>query len=48
MHVGLLGLGHMGQAMARDRISGGHDLTVYNGSRMPADALAKQGARVAE
>lgn len=48
MRIGLLGLGHMGQAMARNLISAGHELTVYNRSRKPADALAKQGAHVAE
>ena len=48
MRIGLVGLGHMGQAMARNLISAGHELTVYNRSRKPADALAEQGASVAE
>ena len=48
MRIGFLGLGQMGQALARNLISAGHELTVYNRSRNPAVALAKQGASVAE
>jgi 3-hydroxyisobutyrate dehydrogenase-like beta-hydroxyacid dehydrogenase len=48
MRIGFLGLGNMGQAMARNLIRAGHHVTVYNRSRRRADALAQEGAGVAE
>jgi len=47
MDVGFIGLGQMGQAMARNLLKGGHRLTVYNRSRGKAEALAGDGAKVA-
>jgi 3-hydroxyisobutyrate dehydrogenase-like beta-hydroxyacid dehydrogenase len=48
MNVGFIGLGNMGAAMARNLIRAGHQLTVYNRSRDKAEALAKDGAILAE
>jgi 3-hydroxyisobutyrate dehydrogenase-like beta-hydroxyacid dehydrogenase len=48
MRIGFLGLGNMGRAMARNLIAAGHEVAVYNRSRNAADALAGQGAVVAE
>jgi len=47
MDVGFIGLGHMGQAMARNLLKAGHRLTVYNRTRGKAEALASEGARIA-
>jgi 3-hydroxyisobutyrate dehydrogenase-like beta-hydroxyacid dehydrogenase len=48
MDVGFIGLGHMGQAMARNLLKHGHRVTVYNRTRAKAEALAKEGAIVAD
>src|SRR5450631_740928 len=48
MDVGFIGLGNMGAAMARGLLMAGHSVTVYNRTRAKADALAGEGARVAE
>jgi 3-hydroxyisobutyrate dehydrogenase-like beta-hydroxyacid dehydrogenase len=48
MDVGFIGLGNMGSAMARNLIKAGHRVTVYNRSRDKAEALAKDGAIVAD
>jgi 3-hydroxyisobutyrate dehydrogenase-like beta-hydroxyacid dehydrogenase len=48
MRIGFLGLGNMGRAMARNLIRAGHELIVYNRSRNPAEALAGEGARIAD
>jgi len=48
MDVGFVGLGQMGQAMALNLIKAGHSVTVYNRNRAKAEALAAQGAKVAE
>ncbi len=48
MRIGFLGLGNMGQAMARNIIRAGHEVTVYNRSREAAEALAKDGAKIAD
>ncbi|KFE66769.1 NAD(P)-dependent oxidoreductase [Hyalangium minutum] len=48
MKIGFVGLGNMGQAMARNLIKAGHELTVYNRSQSKAEALRSQGARVAK
>lgn len=46
MDVGFIGLGHMGQAMARNLIKAGHRLVAYNRTRSKAEAL--EGAEIAE
>jgi 3-hydroxyisobutyrate dehydrogenase-like beta-hydroxyacid dehydrogenase len=48
MDVGFIGLGHMGAAMARNLVKAGHRVTVYNRTRGKAEALAREGAEVAE
>lgn len=48
MDVGFIGLGHMGSAMARNLIKAGHRVTLYNRTRAKAEALAKEGAQVAD
>jgi 3-hydroxyisobutyrate dehydrogenase-like beta-hydroxyacid dehydrogenase len=48
MRIGFLGLGNMGDAMARNLIRAGHQLTVYNRTRSRAERLAKEGAQVAD
>lgn len=48
MDVGFIGLGHMGQAMARNLLKAGHRVTVYNRTRSKAEALAAEGAQVAD
>lgn len=47
MRVGFVGLGAMGQGMARSLVRAGHEVTVWNRTRERAEALAKDGARVA-
>lgn len=47
MKLGFIGLGAMGQPMARNLLRAGHEVTVWNRSRERAEALAGQGARVA-
>src|SRR5437879_4298603 len=48
MRVGFIGLGSMGQPMARNLIRAGHQVMVYNRSRERAEALAKEGAEIAD
>ncbi|OJT23038.1 6-phosphogluconate dehydrogenase [Archangium sp. Cb G35] len=48
MKVGFVGLGNMGQPMARNLRAAGHELVVYNRTREKAEALRQQGARVAD
>ncbi len=48
MKIGFIGLGHMGQPMARNLLRAGHEVTAYNRSRGRAEALGKEGARVAD
>jgi 3-hydroxyisobutyrate dehydrogenase-like beta-hydroxyacid dehydrogenase len=48
MEVGFIGLGHMGQAMARNLLRGGHRVIAYNRTRGKAEALAADGAEVAD
>jgi len=48
MNVGFIGLGNMGQAMARNLLKAGHTVTVYNRTRGRAEELRPEGARVAE
>ncbi len=47
MHVGFIGLGHMGNAMAGCLMGAGHSLLVYNRTPARTDELEKKGARVA-
>lgn len=47
MKIGFIGLGKMGSGMARNLLRAGHRLTVYNRTREKADALSKEGARLA-
>jgi 3-hydroxyisobutyrate dehydrogenase-like beta-hydroxyacid dehydrogenase len=47
MKVGVVGLGRMGSAMAARLIEAGHDLTLYDPVPAAAEALGRQGARVA-
>jgi 3-hydroxyisobutyrate dehydrogenase-like beta-hydroxyacid dehydrogenase len=47
MHIGFIGLGHMGSGMAGRLIEAGHDVAVYNRSPGKAEPLAAKGAKVA-
>ena len=47
MNLAFIGLGKMGMGMARDLLRAGHNLVLYNRSREKAEALAGEGARVA-
>jgi 3-hydroxyisobutyrate dehydrogenase-like beta-hydroxyacid dehydrogenase len=47
MHIGFIGLGAMGAAMAANLLEKGHAVTVWNRSPGPATELAAQGAVVA-
>lgn len=48
MDVGFIGLGAMGQSMARNLCKAGHKVTVYNRTRSRAEALLVDGAIVVE
>lgn len=48
MNVGFIGLGMMGQAMARNLLKAGHRVTVYNRTPSRAKALQPDGAIIAE
>src|ERR1700722_13968063 len=48
MDVGFIGLGQMGSAIALNLVKAGHRVVVYNRTRAKAEALAPQGAEVAE
>ena len=48
MKIGFIGLGHMGSAIARNLLEGGHELIAWNRSPEPVKALAQAGARAAE
>jgi 3-hydroxyisobutyrate dehydrogenase-like beta-hydroxyacid dehydrogenase len=47
MHIGFIGLGAMGAAMAANLLEKGHAVTVWNRSPGPAADLAAQGAKAA-
>jgi 3-hydroxyisobutyrate dehydrogenase-like beta-hydroxyacid dehydrogenase len=47
MDIGFIGLGRMGQGMARSLLRAGNRLTLYNRTRERAEAFRGQGARVA-
>lgn len=48
MRIGLIGLGQMGTGIAANLLKAGHELTVYNRTRAKAEALASEGAKVAD
>ena len=48
MQVGFVGLGNMGQPIARNLLRAGHNVLAYNRTRSRAEALSEDGARVAE
>ncbi len=48
MDVGFIGLGQMGSAIALNLVKAGHRVVVYNRTRTKAEALAAQGAEIAE
>jgi 3-hydroxyisobutyrate dehydrogenase-like beta-hydroxyacid dehydrogenase len=48
MDVGFIGLGHMGAPMARNLLKAGHRVTVFNRTRGKAEALAREGAQIAD
>ena len=48
MEIGFIGLGHMGQAMARSLLRAGHGVVVWNRTRARAESLRAAGARIAD
>jgi 3-hydroxyisobutyrate dehydrogenase-like beta-hydroxyacid dehydrogenase len=48
MRIGFLGIGQMGQGMARNLLKAGHEIIVYNRTRQCAEELQSDGARVAD
>jgi 3-hydroxyisobutyrate dehydrogenase-like beta-hydroxyacid dehydrogenase len=48
MNAGFIGLGNMGQPIARNMLKAGHDLVVFNRTRRKAEDLVSWNARVAE
>ena len=48
MDLGFIGLGQMGSAIALNLVKAGHRVIVFNRTRAKAEALASQGAEVAE
>ncbi|MGC1304888.1 MAG: NAD(P)-dependent oxidoreductase [Caulobacteraceae bacterium] len=48
MKVGVIGIGAMGAGLADSLLRAGHEVTVWNRSRGPLEALSAKGARVAE
>ncbi|MDB5693954.1 MAG: NAD(P)-dependent oxidoreductase [Alphaproteobacteria bacterium] len=48
MDIGVIGLGHMGSAIARNLLSAGHRLTLWNRSPEKARPLVDAGAALAE
>ena len=48
MHLAFIGLGHMGTGITRNLLRAGHQVTVYNRTRAKAEALASEGARIAD
>jgi 3-hydroxyisobutyrate dehydrogenase-like beta-hydroxyacid dehydrogenase len=48
MKIAFIGLGKMGLGMAHNLLRAGHSLAVYNRSREKAEAIAGEGARVAD
>jgi 3-hydroxyisobutyrate dehydrogenase-like beta-hydroxyacid dehydrogenase len=48
INVGFIGLGRMGQAMARNLLKAGHRVIVFNRTRSRAEELRDEGAEVAD
>ena len=48
MKIGFIGLGNMGQAMARNLCKAGHKVSVYNRTRSRAEELEADGAVVVD
>jgi len=48
VNVGFIGLGRMGQGMARQLLDGGHDLLVYNPTSSKTAELVSRGAAAAD
>lgn len=48
MKIGFVGLGKMGSGMAHNLMRAGHKLSVYNRTREKAEALARDGAQIAQ
>lgn len=48
MRIGFIGLGHMGAGMAANLVRAGHAVSVYNRTPARSQALAAQGARIAD
>jgi 3-hydroxyisobutyrate dehydrogenase-like beta-hydroxyacid dehydrogenase len=48
MKLGFIGMGNMGQAIARNFLKAGHEVIVYNRTRSRAEPLLAEGARLAE
>jgi 3-hydroxyisobutyrate dehydrogenase-like beta-hydroxyacid dehydrogenase len=48
VNIGFLGLGNMGEPIAANLIAAGHKVTVWNRTASKADALVKQGAKLAK
>src|SRR4051812_6040287 len=48
MQAGFVGLGKMGQPMVKRLLAAGHEVHVFNRTPQKAEALAKEGAKVAE
>ncbi len=48
MELGFIGLGGMGEPMARNLLKAGHALKVHNRTRSRAEALRTVGASLAE
>jgi len=48
MNLGVIGLGMMGQAMARNLLRAGHRVTVWNRTRSRAENLQAEGALIAD
>lgn len=48
MKIGFLGLGNMGEPIAANLITAGHQLTVWNRTASKAEPLVKQGAKLAK
>ena len=48
MKIGFIGIGVMGESMARHLMQKGHGLTVFNRTKAKAETLLKEGAAWAE
>lgn len=48
MKIGFIGLGRMGSGMAANILEAGHEVAVYNRTRVKAKVLADKGAKIAD